>query len=526
MRVVPRDEGAGALPACEANEGNTVSVDPAFLALPLREVAEAGLQAAREAGATHADVRVERLRGQDLSLRDGALESLSDDVTAGLAVRVVAHGTWGFASSSDVTVDEAVRLARRAVDVARTARPLNAEPVELADEPVHAGRTWVSAYDVDPFTVEPAEKVTLLGEWSRRLLASEHVQHVDATLQQALECKYYTDTSGTSTTQQRVRVQPRVLATRVDPAGSFETMRTTALPAGRGWEYLTGTGWDWDAELAELPSLLAEKARARSVEPGRYDLVLDPTNLWLTIHESVGHATELDRALGYEAAYAGTSFATLDRLGSLRYGSPLMRVTGDRTTPHGLSTIGYDDEGVQAQEWDLVRDGVLVGYQLDRRMARQNAARLGTDRSNGCAFADSPAHVPLQRMPNVSLQPTAGGPSTAEVIAGVERGIYVVGDKSWSIDMQRYNFQFTGQRFFEIRGGRLVGQLRDVAYQATTTDFWGSLDALGGPQTYLLGGAFNCGKGQPGQIAAVSHGCPVALFSGVAVLNTAQEAGR
>jgi TldD protein len=323
-----------------------------------------------------------------------------------------------------------------------------------------------------------------------------------------------------------VRVQPRVLATRVDPAGGFESMRTTAPPAGRGWEYLTGTGWDWDDELARLPERLAAKARARSVEAGRYDLVLDPTNLWLTIHESVGHATELDRALGYEAAYAGTSFATLDQLGSLRYGSPLMHVTGDRTTPHGLSTVGLDSEGVAAQEWDLVRDGVLVGYQLDRRMARQNARALGSGRSNGCAYADSHAHVPLQRMPNVSLQPAADGPTTEQLIAGVERGIYVVGDKSWSIDMQRYNFQFTGQRFYEIRAGRLVGQLKDVAYQASTPEFWGSLEALGGPSTYLLGGAFNCGKGQPGQIAPVSHGCPVALFRGVSILNTAQEGGR
>ena len=203
-----------------------------------------------------------------------------------------------------------------------------------------------------------------------------------------------------------------------------------------------------------------------------------------------------------------------------------MQVTGDRTTPHGLATTGWDDEGVQTQEWDIVRDGVLVGYQLDRRMARQNAAALGVSRSNGCAYADSPAHVPVQRMANVSLRPAPDGPSTDELIAGVERGIYVVGDKSWSIDMQRYNFQFTGQRFYEIRGGRLVGQLRDVAYQATTTDFWGSLEAVGGPQTYALGGAFNCGKAQPGQIAAVSHGCPTSLFRGVQVLNTAREGGR
>ncbi|MFP5219039.1 MAG: TldD/PmbA family protein [Actinomycetes bacterium] len=498
-------------------------VDPEFLSLPLDAVTSAALTAAREAGASHADVRVERHVGQDLALRDGGLESRHDAVVAGLAVRVVADGTWGFASSTDVTVEEAVRLAREAVGVARTARPLNAEPVELADEPVHAGEVWASAYDVDPWDVPTADKVALLEQWSRRLLAAPQVQHVDASLEQVRECKHYADSAGTTTTQQRVRLQPRVTATRVDAGGGFETMRTVAPPAGRGWEYLTGTGWDWESELAALPERLEEKARARSVEPGRYDLVIDPTNLWLTIHESVGHATELDRALGYEAAYAGTSFATLDRLGELRYGSPLMHVTGDRTAEHGLSTVGFDDEGVAAQTWDLVRDGVLVGYQLDRRMARQNGAVLGVERSNGCAYADSPSHVPLQRMPNVSLQPAADGPTTDELIAGVERGIYVVGDKSWSIDMQRYNFQFTGQRFHEIRAGRLVGQLRDVAYQATTPEFWGSLDALGGPSTYLLGGAFNCGKGQPGQIAPVSHGCPVALFRGVNVLNTAQE---
>jgi TldD protein len=298
-------------------------------------------------------------------------------------------------------------------------------------------------------------------------------------------------------------------------------MRTIAPPVGRGWEWMTG-GYDWDAELEQLPEFLAEKSQAPSVEPGRYDLIVDPSNLWLTIHESIGHATELDRALGYEANYAGTSFATPDKLGSLRYGSELMHVTGDREAEHGLSTVGYDDEGVAAQTWDLVKDGTLVGYQLDRR----TAALSKIDRSNGCAFADSPLHVPIQRMANVSLQPVADGPTTEQLIAGVEDGLYVVGDKSWSIDMQRYNFQFTGQRFFRIKSGKIAGQVRDAAYQATTTDFWNSMSAVGGPQTYVLGGAFNCGKGQPGQVAAVSHGCPAALFNGVRILNATKEAGR
>ena len=280
--------------------------------------------------------------------------------------------------------------------------------------------------------------------------------------------------------------------------------------------------WNWSSELAELPTLLAEKVKAPSVSPRPTDLVIDPSNLWLTIHESIGHATEYDRAIGYEAAYAGTSFATPDKLGTMRYGSPAMNVTADRTEEFGLASVGWDDEGVQAQRWDLVRDGIFVGYQLDRVFA----PRLGMSRSNGCSYADSPHHVPIQRMANVSLQPGADDLSTDDLIARVDDGIYVVGDKSWSIDMQRYNFQFTGQRFFRIRDGKVDGQLRDVAYQATTTDFWGALEAVGGPSTWRLGGAFNCGKAQPGQVAPVSHGCPSALFRGINVLNTRAEGGR
>ena len=370
-----------------------------------------------------------------------------------------------------------------------------------------------------------AERAELLAGWSSRLLGNG-ADHVDAGVAAVKEQKFYADLAGTSTLQQRVRINPDITVV-VASSETVETMRSLAAGTGRGWEYLAGTpeqgAWPWDEELATLPELAVEKLKAPSVESGSYDLVIDPSNLWLTIHESIGHATELDRALGYEAAYAGTSFATLDQLGSLRYGSEIMHVTGDRTAEHGLATIGYDDEGVQTQAWDIVRDGVLVGYQLDRAMARQNSDRTGVTRSNGCAFADSSSHVPIQRMANVSLQPAADGPSTEDLIAGVDRGIYVVGDKSWSIDMQRYNFQFTGQRFYRIEHGRLVGQLRDVAYQATTTDFWRSMSRIGGPQTYVLGGAFNCGKGQPGQIAAVSHGCPSATFRQVRILNTNEE---
>ncbi|MCQ4120037.1 TldD/PmbA family protein [Rhodococcus tibetensis] len=500
-------------------------VDPEFLALPLRVLADAALGAARAAGASHADLRVHRLTSQSLRLRDGKVQAAVDTNEVGFAVRVVVEGTWGFASHAELTPATAAATAEQAVAVARALRGLNREHVELADEPVYTDAEWVSEYEVDPFEVPTAEKISLLGEYSRRLLASDGVDHVTADCLQVKEQTFYADLAGSSIVQQRVRLHPHLEATAVDQsAGVFETMRTLAPPVGRGWEYVrSDSTWNWATELAEIPEMLAEKVKAPTVVAGPTDLVIDPTNLWLTIHESIGHATEYDRAIGYEAAYAGTSFATPDKLGTLQYGTPIMHVTADRTVPHGLATIGYDDEGVETQSWDLVANGVLVGYQLDRAFA----PRLGLNRSNGCSYADSPHHVPIQRMANVSLQPDPDTDrSTADLIAGVEDGIYVVGDKSWSIDMQRYNFQFTGQRFYRIRGGKIHGQVRDVAYQATTTDFWGSLEALGGRSTWQLGGAFNCGKAQPGQVAAVSHGCPSALFRGVNVLNTRTEGAR
>ncbi len=497
--------------------------DPALVA----RLTDAALSQASRLGASHAELRVERIRSQFVALRDARLETSADDVELGVGLRIVHEGATGFAATVATTAEAAAALAEQAVDAARTTARAGGRRVELAPEPAHGQVRWSAPYVIDPATVPLADKVAMLGTWSERLLASPHVSHVTAQVMAVTEDKHYADLAGTVATQRRVRVHPAVsamaLATGPDVAGDFEEMRTVAPPTGRGWEYLLGDGWDWEAELEELPTLLAEKLAAPSVEAGTYDLVIDPTNLWLTIHESIGHATELDRAVGYEAAYAGTSFATVDRLGSLVYGAPMMHVTGDRAAEHGLATVAIDDEGVTAQSFDIVKDGILVGYQLDRAIA----AERGLGRSNGCAFADSPLHVPIQRMANVSLRPADGeGPSTADLIGQVERGIYIVGDKSWSIDMQRYNFQFTGQRFFRIQGGRLAGQLRDVAYQATTTDFWGAMAAVGGRATYLLAGAFNCGKGQPGQVAPVGHGCPAALFGGVRVLNARAEAGR
>lgn len=490
-----------------------------FTSLALTSISDAALDVCAAAGTATAHVRIARHENRGISLRDGNVENVAGDATIGLSVRVVLNGAWGFAATHLVTREGAIDAAHRAVRMARTSALVQRQPVELAQEPLHGTVEWRLPVEIDAFEKSDSDFIDTLSQWSTTLSKNTIVNHIDAHSSIGRDTTYFADLVGNRITQQRDRIQAQLTAINVGDNG-FEDMRTCAPPAGRGFEYLLGTGWDWAAEIDALPDYLSEKTKAPSVEPGAWDLVIDPTNLWLTIHESIGHATELDRALGFEANYAGTSFATLDKLNNFQYGSNLMNVTGDRNAEHGLATVAFDDEGVAAQQWNLITDGVLTGYQVDR----STAARVGLDRSNGCAFADSALHVPLQRMPNVSLQPDPQGGTTEELISGVDRGIYIVGDKSWSIDMQRFNFQFTGQRFFEIKNGKIVGQLKDVAYQSKTPDFWGAMRTVGGPSTYLLGGALNCGKGQPGQAAPVSHGCPSAVFTQINVLNSRQEA--
>jgi TldD protein len=264
-----------------------------------------------------------------------------------------------------------------------------------------------------------------------------------------------------------------------------------------------------------------EKLAAKSVEAGQYDLVLDPSHLWLTIHESVGHPLELDRVLGYEANYAGTSFATLDKweAGDFKYGSDLVNLVADKTQPGSLGACGFDDEGVATKKWDLVRNGVLVNYQA----IRDQVHIIGQDESHGCCYADNWSSVQFQRMPNVSLEAGSAQVSVEDLIGGVEDGIYIVGDGSYSIDQQRYNFQFGGQLFYEIKNGEITGMLRDVAYQSNTQEFWNSCSQLCDGRDYRLGGSFFDGKGQPGQISSVSHGCSTSRFDGVNVINTARK---
>jgi TldD protein len=494
-----------------------IEMDPAFASLPLGQMADAALTRGRGLGAEYVAFRLGRTRHAEVRARDGKSDGFDDDCDTRFSVRVLCDGSWGLASSMHLSADEVVRVAESAVHMAAISRPVS-ERITLAEEPVYANAVWISSYKKDPFAVSESAKFAVLSEWCGRLLAHAAVDHVYAKIKTTQENRFYADSAGTTTVQQRVRIYPQVTAIAISSANnSFEAMRTVGPPSSRGWEYVLGDGWDWDSELAQLPELLAEKKAAPSIAAGEYDLVIAGSNLWLTIHETIGHATELDRVLGHEAAYAGTSFVSGDGMG-MCYGSPLMNVIADRTAEHGLATIGYDDEGVAAQQWSLVRQGRLVGYQLNRSLARLK--HFG--RSNGCALAATGSDVPVLRMPNVSLLPLPSGPTLDELIAEVPDGVYVAGDKSWSIDMQRRNFQFTGQRFLRIRRGRLAGQVRHLAYQSNTTDFWNSLSLVGGPSTYHLYGADYCGKAQPIQIAAASHGSPAALFRKVSIVNAAE----
>ncbi|HSH38010.1 MAG TPA: TldD/PmbA family protein, partial [Chthoniobacterales bacterium] len=334
------------------------------------------------------------------------------------------------------------------------------------------------------------------------------------------------------------RIWPTFNVTGIDPKGGrFQTRQALGTPCGRGWEYMAGaeTGkrggivtrytdsYDMVEDATSAAKQVKEKIAAKSVEPGQYALVLDPSHLYLTIHESIGHPTELDRVLGYEANYAGTSFATIDKAKSkeFKYGSPQVTVLADKTEPGSLGAVGYDDEGVPTKQWEIIKDGILVNYQKTRDQAHV----MDQKESDGCAYADHWSSVQFQRMPNVSVQPGKDPLTPEQMIKDVERGIYIVGAGSFSIDQQRYNFQFGGQLFYEIANGEIKGMLRDVAYQANTQEFWNSCVAVCDKSDYRLGGSFFDGKGQPSQVSAVSHGSATARFDKINVINTARKIG-
>ena len=504
-----------------------------------KKLADAALNAATKKGATYADVRIGRYLNQFIITREDKVQNVVNTESYGAGVRVIADGCWGFAATDQLTPESIARTAEEAVAIAKAnaAVKLGETPVQLAPQKGLGEVSWRTPIERNAFEVPLSEKVDLLLA-ANAAATKNGASFVNSNLFQVNEQKYFASTDGSYIDQDVHRIWPTFSVTAIDSkTGKFDTRDALSTPCGRGYEYLAGrsedkrpfpgvtTMYTKSYDMVEDAAAAAQQARAKlaakSVEAGQYDLVLDPAHLWLTIHESIGHATELDRVLGYEANYAGTSFATLDKWKSksFKYGSPLVNVVADKTQPGSLGAVGYDDEGVPCKKWDLIKDGILVDYQK----IRDQAHIVGQDHSDGCCYADNWDDVQFQRMPNVSLQPGKEPLSPMDMIKKVERGIYIVGNGSFSIDQQRYNFQFGGQLFFEIKDGAIAGMLRDVAYQSNTQEFWNSCVAICDEHDYSLGGSFFDGKGQPGQVSAVSHGSSTARFNKVNVINTARK---
>jgi TldD protein len=479
------------------------------------EVAAAALDRAKALGATYADIRINRYRRESIATRERQVQNVSRSTSYGFGLRVLAGGAWGFAASNRVDPGAARAAADEAVAIAKANAALAQRKVALApaDKVV---TTWTSALKRDPFDVPLDDKIAFLMKLNETALAVSGVSFVNSQVLFVDEQKFFASSEGSRIAQRLVRTYPQFTVTAANRAtGDFQTRVVVDRAQLVGYEYVEEYPWLRDAEKAGHEVI--EKLKSKPVAAGKYDLVVDPSQLFLAIHETVGHSTELDRALGWEANMAGTSFLKPGDAGKLRFGAAIVNLVGDRTQPAGLATTGYDDEGVKADRWHIVRDGMFVDWQTTRELA----PLVGQKRSHGCLHSDSWASVPFPRMPNVSLQPAATEVSLDDLVGDIKRGIYVEGRGSSSIDQQRYNFQFGGAVIREITNGKLGAMVRDAAYQSRTPDFWASCDGVGGPATYRLWGTSADGKGEPGQTSAVSHGCPPARFRQITVLNTA-----
>jgi TldD protein len=501
-----------------------------------KQWADVALNAARSKGASYTDVRIGRYLRQFVITREDKVQNIVNTESYGMGIRVLANGSWGFAATDKLDKDNIAKAAQLAVEIAKENSRLLTEPVQLAPQKGYGEVSWKAPIERNAFDVPVKEKVDLLlGVNDAAMKAGAN--YINSVLFSVNEQKYFASTDGSYIDQDIHRIWPTFRITKIDAStGKFETRASLSAPVGMGYEYLMPRPEDKiqggvttlyrgrydmleDAKAGALQ--LAEKQKCKSVEPGKYDLVLDPSHLWLTIHESVGHPTELDRVLGYEANFAGTSFLTLDKWESKKFnfGSKLVNIVADKTQKGSLGGVGYDDEGVATKQWDVIKDGVLVNYQA----IRDQAHIIGLNESQGCCYADHWSNVQFQRMANISLQPGKENLNPADIIKNVEKGIYIIGDNSFSIDQQRYNFQFSGQLCYEIKNGKIAGMLKDVAYQSNTQEFWNSCTAIADKRDYRLGGSFFDGKGQPEQVSAVSHGSSTARFNGVNVINTARK---
>ena len=495
----------------------------------IKDLLMEALNAAKSGGAQFADARIGRYLQNFVITREQQIVNVVDTDSIGIGVRALVNGTWGFAASRDLTKAGVAAAAREAIAIAKANAIAKDRSVQLAPAPSVGEVTWKSAYEVDPWTIPVEEKADLLIRSNAEGMKAANVKYVFSGLFLRKMERNYANTDGSIIAQTIVQSALQQQFTAVAPDFSdFQNRGNTLPPVARGWEWIlqqdvVNKSRQWGEEASQ-------KLKAKPVDVGRYNLLLHPSHLWLTIHESIAHPTELDRAMGYEANYAGTSFvAPPDQyLGKFKYGPEFMNIQGDRSQPGALSTIGYDDEGVAPDEFMIIKNGMVNDYQTTREQAMWldwwYKQQSRPTRSHGCSYADSWSSVQFQRMPNVSLLPGDNDRTWDDMVAATDSGIAIIGDGSFSIDQQRYNAQFGGQLFYEIKGGKITGMLKDVAYQIRTPEFWNSMDMIGGRRGYEVWGSFFDGKGQPGQVNAVSHGSVPARFRNVNVINTGRKA--
>jgi TldD protein len=489
----------------------------------LEKLADVALREAKKLKASYCDIRINRYRDQTAAVRlspergtGKTLEvpSVSDSDSFGFGVRVIVDGAWGFAASPVVTSEEIKRVTAEAVTVAKANASLKGRPITLAPTKAYRAR-WNSPFEQNPFDVPAGQKLATLLDAAREVKKKPKVFLATGSMVFHSEDKYFASSEGSSIQQLIVQTFGSLSANAVDVARRVSKTRNYwPPPLSAGWESIAQMNLRENA--LRMREEVLEHLAAPPVKPGRKDLVLLPSHLFLTIHESVGHPTELDRALGYEANYAGTSYLTLDKLGKERVASEICNFYGDRTTPRGLATVAYDDDGVKTKKFPIITKGTFTGYQT----IRDQAHIVGEKESRGCCYADSWGSVPFQRMPNVSLEAGKSEVTLEDLISGVEDGILIEGRGSYSIDQQRYNFQFGGDAFWEVKGGKKRSMISQVAYQARTPDFWQACDGIAGPSYWQLYGSGRDGKGEPVQINSVSHGCSPARFRQINVIQT------
>lgn len=514
-------------------------LDPGMQTAQKKVLADVALNTAKSMGASYADTRIGRYLNQYVFTREDKVQNVVNTESFGCGIRVIANGTWGFSSTIDVTPEGIKKATEIAVQIAKANSKIQKEPVKLAPVESYGEVSWKTPIEQNAMGVAISDKADLL--LSANAAAMENgANYVNSALFQVNEQKYFASTEGSYIDQDVHRIWPFMQVTAIDPkAGKFKSRQGLSAPMGMGFEYMNPdpketfeypggvklfrNRYDIVADATDAAKQAKEmlSENTKSVDPGKYDLVLESNHLGLTIHESVGHPLELDRVLGYEANYAGTSFATLDKWKTkeFEYGSKLVNLFADKTQVGSLGAVGYDDEGVKCKEWDLVKDGVLVNYQA----IRDQVHMIDQKESHGCCYSQSWNDVQFQRMPNVSLRPGKEKLSVEDMIKDVEKGIFIAGRGSYSIDQQRYNFQFGGTVFYEIKNGEITGMLNDVAYQSNTQEFWNSCVAICDESDYRMFGSFFDGKGQPSQISAVSHGSSTTRFKDVNVINTGRN---